>query len=263
MIRSLSFDQSAATKVVPWWPKCEAWKDRTSFTFSPGLTLVCGPNGAGKTALFTLLSRLLFAEQGGKSTLTFHSVHDAAEYPLDKIHLDHDGQGIWHLDLGHTPGLMGGGFDDDFFMEGVAGLQRNRISAGQGTMVRLNSLLKAANEVRAPGMETRGQYVKVPERLRVFLAGQGEKGPPTFLFDEPDRNLDANSEASLWIALARMALKCQIIVISHSPLPLLQLPDENILEAVPGYKKKAIARLRFFLDGKASVVASPVATPAK
>jgi len=249
MIRSISFDPKDAAKVVPWWDACPAWKGRTEFTFEPGLTVVCGPNGTGKTALFTLLSRLLFAEQGGRSTLTWQSVYDAAGYPFAKISLDHDGQGIWHFDSAHQVGLVGGmaAFDEDFFEEGIKGVLLNRASAGQGTLHRLAPTIMAAKSAKAPGIGIKKGTRPTPA-IQAFLAGRGEPGQPTFLLDEPDRNLDADNQVALWVGLNRLAERCQIIVASHSNLPMLQKCPPRFLETVPGYVEKTNDRLLAFLD---------------
>ena len=249
MIRSLTFTPEAAASVVPWWGKCPAWRDRTSFTFNPGLTLICGPNGTGKTALFKMLARLLLAEQGGKTAITEDCLGDTRNYKLGDIQLDHDGQGVWHLDLTHTPGLVGGmaAFDFAFMEEAMLGVETHRSSAGQGTLMRLGGMVKAMTEARAPEVQNqlRGE---VPERIRTMLAGSGEKGPPTFLLDEPDRNLDSVNQVALWTGLRRLSKQCQIIVISHNILPLIALPKAQILETTPGYVDRARSAMEGYLE---------------
>lgn len=240
MIESLTFTPEQARAVVPYWDSCSAWKGRTEFKFNPGLTVVMGPNGCGKSALFAFLARLLAAEQGGRSVVTYDHLRDRAKGKYDEIALIHDGTGVRHLSLDTDVGLIGGmaGFDDDFMVEGVDAIYRKKLSSGQNTTSRLVAYLQDMKDGRASGVTYKAKKDQAPEGTVKFLAGTGVPGKPTFLLDEPDRTLDTRAQFTFWTRIARMvAAKCQVIIISHNPLVPLLIQDTNIWYLTEGYQR--------------------------
>lgn len=252
MIRSVHVDDAAVAKsLVPHWEQARVWSGRTDWTFHPQLTVVVGPNGSGKSSLLRLLGELLHAEQGGYSKLTPQSVQggrdtDRASVPWHRLKLEHDGRGIRCYHADHVTGLVGGmaGFDYDFMDEAMLGIRANRASSGQAVLMRLNTTLNALalGEVLPPILEEKGWVRELLDKpayaaQRAHLQGSLPVGPPTFILDEPDRNMDAEHQIGLWrlIDSVTRAGKAQVILATHNMWILHKVDPSCVLEAKPDY----------------------------
>lgn len=257
MIRSLTLVNPKKTP-IKWLGNVEALKEPKTFEFKPGLNILWGPNGSGKSTILKLLARLFHCEQSGRSVVTQESVSELFSTILfeqekkdtlfKSIRVDHDGQGVWHFDPQRTVGLIGGGagFDYDFFSEGVRSIVVKG-SSGQITIDRLGGLMTQFLEgKRASPIEYRikkdsvnDQWAHKISRIEKFLKGDGEKGKPTWLLDEPERSLDLPLQAKFWGGTIKNSTAVQLIVASHSPFALGN-PDANYIEMTPGYLKASM-----------------------
>jgi predicted ATPase len=222
MINSLKITSLAAKTIVPWWGKTR-WHARQNsrhLKFGTGLNLIVGENGSGKSALVRLLGDLMFAHTGGRTTVTHEYLAAAKNWDLEGLELDHVSTGCWVFDAEHTPGLIGGmaAFDDDFLDLAMTGIQSKNMSGGQGISHRLIRYAKAIKEREPAGIAYNVDRDSVPERVQNHLNGTGV-GMPTFILDEPDRNLDLLMQMNLWNWLSQQK-DVQIIVVTHSIVAL-------------------------------------------
>ncbi|MBU9200409.1 ATP-binding protein [Burkholderia multivorans] len=148
MIESLSY-APVKEQLFPWAEKLDYLKQHPITQFKPGLNIIFGGNGSGKSTLLQMLATALAAEQGGTSVVTASWVRDLFRWGSNRIawpfEVIHDGQPVMYFNARASEGLIGGGFDDDFFMLGVANTM-TKGSAGQLVLHRATRLL----EVIAP-----------------------------------------------------------------------------------------------------------------
>jgi energy-coupling factor transporter ATP-binding protein EcfA2 len=231
-----------------WWPKVKDLEGRKTFRFTPGLNILWGRNGVGKSTILTVLARYFHCEQGGRSVVTGQSSRALHESILDDkllngAEVEHDGQCVFYINPGRAVGLMGGAFDDDFFMEGIGNTMAH-ISAGQMTLMRTNMVMKHL-EKGAPKIEYRHSVSNADRKaIEAMLAPNGEKGPVTILCDEPDRSVDLDFARQLWDILPRAAAGRQIIVATHHVFAL-KVEGANYIDIGPkDYRPKCEALVK-------------------
>jgi predicted ATPase len=259
MIHSFDIKDPAKTH-IPWLAKVPALAKPRTFEFGPGLNVLWGPNGSGKTTVVKALARLFHCEQGGVPFVTETSLQELFYGPRSRIKepsdllegmvLQHDGQGVRYFDPSVATGLAAGGaaFDWDFGTEGLSNVMFKG-SAGQTTMFRFDSLLKAMRFGQVPEVKYKVHEDRVNDvwagYLRVakkFLDGSGEKGLLTILLDEPERSFDLPTQVAIWRYIRSYAAKFQIIVASHSFFAL-NIPEAKYIEMGSGYLSRSLACL--------------------
>lgn len=232
---------------LKWWKNVPYLKRREKITFKKGLNLVVGPNGSGKSTILTTIARLSCCEQGGVPKLTENMVRnfiDTFGGASDGIRIHTDDQPVFHYDPQRKVGLSGGGFDDDFFLEGFQSAM-NRGSTGQEAVNGLMRVIKAAKEPCDPldfeAMKKRVNPVwqEAIDVLQSCRDTSLPRGPVTILLDEPGRSLDLDLQLRLWRDLYLLCRdgKTQIIAATHNPLILsLGFTDLKGVHVVETYK---------------------------
>lgn len=245
MIAALHIDDPTRT-IIPWWSKVTALQGVTTWHFTPGLNILWGPNGSGKTSIVLALAKLTHCAQGGTPAITRSSVEpflDPERTP-DGVWLEQDGQPVVHVDPGRMAGIVGGGFDDDFFDAGLKNILAKG-SAGQLSTFRWNEIMRAgppAEVVDSLGTCVNDLWLEAKARAVQSLAATIPKGPRTILMDEPDRSIDLPAQATFWKSLTHPKVP-QVIVATHSPFAV-DILGANYIELEPGYLEKCRAVLR-------------------
>lgn len=243
-----SFQQAEGAKKFPckWWPEVDTLGTR-KFEFANGINFIVGPNGSGKSTLTKTIARLFMAEQGGRQTITQTSTMDMFDIfdknnPFDSFVVDHDGGPVFYMNPEDSVGMMGGGFDDDFFKEGFLNTT-SKVSSGQKSIRGMNRILNLIQEWAdgAPNVDDRlGGKCNDLYQGRVDLAMEFMKpsrdGRPLIILDEPDSSVDMLGEIELFNLLRDASANCQIIVNTHSQLALDM--EANVIETVDGYVRK-------------------------
>ncbi len=236
-----------------WWPKVP-WLQRDSFSFASGVNVLFGPNGSRKSTLLVALARLFHCEQGGVRKVTRKSVSDLtlpradfADDFADGLDVRHDGRVAGFFDPSRSVGLVGGGFDGDFFEEGVVRCMVKG-SSGQTALSGLGRVATALKTVTRPlKIDGDGRvndlWQRRIDRVKAFLAPNQPMGQPTMLLDEPDRSLSIPNRVEFWRQTCATP-HVQVIVATHDPL-VLRLPPERvtIMETEPGYVETCRAAL--------------------
>lgn len=286
MIESLTFHDVQDAE-MPWVAQLDYFKNNPVTQFKPGLNIVFGPNGSGKSTILQLLGLSLAAVQGGTSVVTQSWVQDVLGFSGSTLKLPcnvvHDGQPVMYFDARAQEGLIGGGFDDDFFSLGVANTMA-RGSTGQLGIRRMSRMLDVLLEKadtsekghKAAGSRAMKQKREEPagfpaeiewrlkrnsvnetwvNKLRVIeelLSAKCAVGPKTLLFDEPESGYSLPWQAGLWKNVFSKVdpEKFQVIVATHSPFAL-EIPNAHYIEMTPGYAHECFVTLLAEMADKA------------
>lgn len=271
MISELVIEDSARV-ATPWWNKVPALARHQRLTFGPRLTVLWGRNGCGKSTLLRTLARLTHCEQGGIPTVTAASLREllspisTKEEILDGAKIVGDGKPVYFFDPAHPPGLIAGAFDQDFFREGVESVLLQKSSSGEQVTAQMNRILRHAGEGtsvtwKVPKKFPEGRKESYERRTAALRPSGGPDGPPTLLFDEPDRSISIPRQWDLWDLLARQD-RFQIIVATHSPFAL-GLPGATYIDMEPGYLEQCVRCLSLLKVQPSSVSAEELATAVK
>ena len=227
---------------LPWWSTVPWLKKRTTLPFTPGVNILFGPNGSGKSTVLRLIARMLHCEQGGVQKVTWSSKNNllgqGSHSHQDGVLPIHDGSPIIYFDPSQTAGLIGGGFDDDFFREGLQNTMFKG-SAGQTTLMRAGTWMHASMENKWPQVPEWKNVEEDHKWMQDILKASIPADRPTLLLDEPSKSLDIKSEVIFWINTVYLAKrqKVQIIAATHSPFAL-GLPGVNYIETEIRYLKR-------------------------
>ncbi len=241
-----------------WWPR--VFKEPRTFEFKPGVNILWGRNGSGKSTVLRALAGAFHATAGCFPTITENSIGDMwlgigtdvkaeelGPYDPKIFQIKHDGQGVRYFDPGVTVGLGLGGFDWDFGSEGIQNVMFKG-SAGQTTVNRAGRILESIIknepcEVKWKLRGDRSQYNDIWGRrvkaIDEFLKPSIEKGPPTILFDEPERSLDLDYQIGMWRFVMNHADKFQFIIATHW-LTAVEIPGVNYIELSENYRSLCI-----------------------
>lgn len=167
MIESFEFLKSTASSETcsfPWAGEIDFFKRNKKVKFKSGLNILFGGNGSGKSTLLQMIGMSLAAVQGGRSCVTSTWLSEVfvglgTQKPAIPGKLMHDGQPIMYFDARAKEGLLGGGFDDDFFDMGLENSLR-RGSTGQLGLTRLDRMLSVLREEQETQSEKSKQTAK-------------------------------------------------------------------------------------------------------
>jgi len=254
MITEVKIDPEGSHFPCAWITKVKQLREKTKFTFTPGLNIIVGPNGSGKTTLTRSVAKLFYAEQGGTPTLTQTAFMDAYKAfdktpPDEYFTVEHDGGAVFYVNQEHTVGLTHGQFDDDFFSEGFFRTM-NKLSSGQDSCENINRILSMIEKYLKGGENVDNRlknanslYQNYVNQAMAFIKPD-RNAVPVLILDEPDASLDMMNEVKIWDIIRKISLKIQVIVCSHSAFALHQ--EANFIEMESGYLKKcrkAVAKI--------------------
>lgn len=196
-----------------WGSKVSWYAGLTELKFGPRLNILVGPNGSGKSTLLTTIAMLTHCYQGGVQKETRYSKYqlkDIKSTTYDGVRLEKDDGAVFFVDPSLTPGIMGGGFDEDFFELGIVNTI-SKTSHGETSLHRMSHVMKTLKE-----------HVTDVNR-------------PTLILDECDRSLDLLAQIKYWEVIPRYNF--QVIVATHNPLAL-NIPGAHYIETESGYLDK-------------------------
>lgn len=262
MIKSIKAVKGADKFPCRWWDKVKALK-RRKFIFKPGLNVIIGPNGSGKSTLTKTLAKVFFVEQGGKTTFTqtaFMSMYNIVygggmTYDGDSVTVEHDGGAVFYMNSADTVGMDGGGFDDDFFNEGLSA-NCDKVSAGQTSIrsfMRMCDIIKDYRDNNTEAIDDRiggkcnDLYQGHVDDALKFLK-YNKESVPTLILDEPDASVDLCDEIFLWKIIRDISTQMQVIVCTHSVFALES--KANFIEMKKGYRKKCLENLEELRENK-------------
>ena len=270
MIESFTY-VSKLKSAFPWADNVVYFKANPKTVFKPGLNIVYGPNASGKSTMVRMMARYLAAEQGGVSCVTETWLNDICGFGETKSQMPcemaHDGRPLMFYDARATPGLIGGGFDDDFFSEGIANTMAKG-STGQLGFNRMSRMLNVLLKKEAPqpaAAASKPARKKAPAKASAspakpqseipwrvnrsavndhwskkiavadaLLEAKCAKGPRTLIFDEPESGYSLLWQRGIWENVFSRVNpdEFQVIVATHSPFAL-GVKGANYIEMEP------------------------------
>lgn len=238
------------------------------FKFKPGLNVMLGPNGSGKSTIIGLAAAYTGCHEHGWSSAvppedsrhSFDMLTSREPYP-DKLHLAAPGRCTAKVAWDGSPSyLFSATFVDvpkpwlDGSLEQITDILTSRsASSGQLRLMKLvrvakdipnmpNLVAKPNSRLNEPRLAMARDFAKYVKSIR----RRGWKLNPTILFDEPDRSLGLAEQLDLWTRVVQSLLvrNFQVIIASHSPLPLVLDVEATLVEMVPGYADRCRELLR-------------------
>lgn len=243
--------------------------------------VIVGPNGAGKSALLNALSLFTLSYYVGHSALDRNFAfgdRQSDQYWSDSgrgwdpsidylpgLTLEGTAGPALYYRPNHIPGndhsvaaSMMCGYFEEARRYGTLTEKKSSGQQSQALMARVQAALEGTQEPPQSidqvnwgyGLEMRNAQ---SNRLTSFTDRRVEAlkahaktitGTPLILMDEPEQSLDALAEAQLWKMVTGADLsRMQIIVATHSLIPVLQHEKFHIIEAVPGYVDQVLESL--------------------
>lgn len=220
--------------------------------FTSGLNILFGPNGCGKSTLIKICAAYSSIVNGGWScSMTPHHLFRACknlQYPRDFKYLS-PGKGekqcvadvVWD----GTPSFLLTSDNDNvrsaahFFWDeadspdGVTSVNEQMLqlmsspSAGEVRLMKLGKILKGIrqipkiNEMPAKYKNANSTWTECIQTFIDYVNTLPKNGPQTILFDEPDKSLSIQNQILFWLCLSTKLKDMQVIVATHSFVPLM------------------------------------------
>lgn len=232
------------------------FKKHNTITFLPGVNIIVGPNGSGKSSILYLLGLATASMQGGYSKITNQWLSDIIGYEEDIFEVKHDNQSTLFVDSKKQSGIIGGGLDDDFMIEGILEIQAKK-SSGQMAIQRLNKAIAILTQrevfpdfnskdfISDRGILTSIEELKYAKKL---LKESIPVSQPTIILDEPEYGLGYKYQFNVLRNIITQANKnnIQVIMASHSMFAL-GYSDVNYVELEEGYIDNSIDCFQNFI----------------
>lgn len=174
-----------------------------SFAADKGsITALCGTSGSGKSTIFHLLCGFV-EPQSGKIEIAGRS--------LTETSIEDYRESIAIVTQNHF--LVPGTIRDNIALGNPGATDEEIVEAA--TIAGATDFIQSLPNGYDTQIQERGKNLSGGQVQRLAIARAYLKKAPVLLLDEPTSALDAESEASLWDALAHMKGRMAIIVITH------------------------------------------------
>ncbi len=219
--------------------------------FTDGINVIYGPNGCGKSILLRQIGYYSFVSGKGWSrgitprTDQYSNISnywriDVKEYieknnKLGRCDVDWDGIATFKTDGALIDGrrivseiMCGCENRQDLPFDKLKYMEANNLSNGQRSMLYVDNLLDlTVPDLSVPvGQDT--YFKEVGKVLSNYVTSLTRDGKPTLLIDEIDNFMDFDNLYWFWKeAITKLALKYQIIIVTHNPMFLNA--DMNII----------------------------------
>jgi predicted ATPase len=211
------------------------------FRFSPGLNVIYGPNGSGKSTILKCLGRESGCDsvggwgKGGRST-------DVTWIKLNKVKAV--------VESNAAPVFLGMSDVEDAPVH-VLGLRRALTPVDDSGTGFMSEVARCVFKISS-GEERLSWLGKLMKEL---VAKYPDGGDFTVLLDEPDRSLDGRNQLLFWSTYIRnMAMGCQVIVVTHSPLSFV-CKSAKFIDLVKGTVEQDCDKLKGLLvDAKPKIL---------
>ncbi|WP_306440278.1 ABC transporter ATP-binding protein [Paenibacillus taichungensis] len=184
-----------------------------SFIANKGsITALCGASGSGKSSIFNLLCGFI-QPQSGKIQIAGRSITETSiEDYRNSIAI-----------VTQEQFLIPGTIKDNIALGDPDASDKEIIEAA--IIAGADEFIQSLPYSYDTQIQERGKNLSGGQMQRLAIARAYLKKAPVLLLDEPSSALDAQSEASLWAALAKMKERMAIIVITHH-LSMLRHVDQ-------------------------------------
>lgn len=276
MLKKITFKANAA---VPYLMGSELMVNRPDHSIELSTekpNLLVGPNGSGKSAFIKTLALRFLAYTTGFSA--FDNAYTSSVSEIDGLWTEKSWRTWAFMDgiecdtdngpaLYFRPGMIPG--DNTSFthamMCGYSELARTfarRVedkSSGQGVQAMLEHVIELLRgQIEHDTYEqvnwsygtkpvklkdTASSWVSPSayqaEVLKAMFGGSKAGTTPLVLLDEPEQSLDVHAQLQFWNTV-RSCNKVQVVIATHSVVPLMEPDRYNFIETVPGYLAEAV-----------------------
>ena len=252
-------DPSRTTE--PYWTKVP-WLSRlpagSRVTLKPGLNVFFGQNGSGKSTMLTAMAKVMHCHLKGYPMITRQSVDAFQSSGTGRLSTGltvvHDGRPCRYMGVdtvASAPPAATAGTQRARFgaIRTIATRAAHQLSSGQAMMAEvIRFLASPAGETRVVfqpddasdwGPAYRAATHSLYNEIRPAPVGLEQE---TILLDEPDRSVDAPTQAVFWSTIVEVAATghVQFVIASHSMFSLC-IPGAHYLETEPGYIARVIS----------------------
>lgn len=190
----------------------EVTKSGTFIANKGSITALCGASGSGKSSIFNLLCGVI-QPQSGKIQIAGRSITETSiEDYRNSIAI-----------VTQEQFLIPGTIKDNIALGDPDASDKEIIEAA--IIAGADEFIQSLPYSYDTQIQERGKNLSGGQMQRLAIARAYLKKAPVLLLDEPSSALDAQSEASLWAALAKMKERMAIIVITHH-LSMLRHVDQ-------------------------------------
>lgn len=223
-----------------------------TINFVEGVNIIFSPNGSGKSVLLKSISHYLPvvapepAKYKGFGEYSWDSYLSNAINPLE---IEYDGGAVHLFENFSLQDTHGRFQSENANMMSAISEMLHKPSSGQKIIKYINKMMNLDTEVKLPSMSSGNDAWKQASRNFIdFYSQYKPSNRPTLLLDELDASLDPDKGLMyLDSVLSSLAVKFQIICVSHNPL-IPMFDWYNVLDFYPDKSLSLKTKLKWLYD---------------